>query len=91
LLATASDATLRNGAKAVALAEHANRKTGGADPIILHTLAAAYAESGHYDRALETARKALNQSKAQKDGKLADSLQQEIKLFESRLPIRETK
>jgi protein O-mannosyl-transferase len=88
LLATASDATLRNGAKAVVLAGQANQATGGADPIILRTLAAAYSEAGSPDRALATARIALSQAQAQKDGKLADSLQQEIKLFEARIPTK---
>ena len=46
VLATASDASLRNGSKAVLLAEQANQATGGADPRILCTLAAAYAEAG---------------------------------------------
>ncbi len=91
LLATASDATLRNGARAVALAGQANQLTGGADPIILRTLAAAYAEAGRYDEAAATARKALNQNDAQKNENLDASLRQDIKLFEARLPIRESK
>jgi tetratricopeptide (TPR) repeat protein len=91
LLATTSDASLRNGAKAVALAEQANQWAGGGDPIILYTLAAAYAEAGRYDQAAATARKALNQAKAQKNERLAGALQEEIKRCEAGLPIRETK
>ena len=40
------EAGLRNGTKAVALAEQARLSTSGNNPVILHTLAAAYAESG---------------------------------------------
>jgi tetratricopeptide (TPR) repeat protein len=91
LLATDPDASLRNGAKAVALAQQANQLTGGENPIILCTLAAAYAETGRYDEATATARKALNQAEAQKNDGLADALKEEIKLFEAGLPMRETK
>src|SRR5204862_7631304 len=44
LLATAADPKLRNGPKAVQLAEQAVVATDGNNPIFLHTLAAAYAE-----------------------------------------------
>jgi tetratricopeptide (TPR) repeat protein len=91
LLATASDASWRDGAKAVALAGQANQATGGGDPIILRTLAAAYAEAGRYDEAAATARKALAQAQAQKNDKLAAALQEEIKLYQSARPLRETK
>ena len=91
VMATASDASLRNGARAVALAAQANQLTGGGNAITLTTLAAAYAEAGKFDDAVATARKALNQALAQKDNKLAEALKQEIKLYEAGRPMRETK
>jgi tetratricopeptide (TPR) repeat protein len=91
VLATASDDSLRNGLKAVALAEEANQATGGGDPAILRTLAEAYAEAGRYDEAAATARKALSQAQAQKNGKLAAALQEEIKLYEAGRPMRQAK
>ncbi len=91
LLATASDESLRNGAKAVALAEQANQLTGGGNPIIQCTLAAAYAETGRYDKATAIAQKALEQAKAQKNDGLTGALEKEIKLFEAGLPMRESK
>ena len=45
---TTSDASLRNGAKAVALAKQGNQLSGGGNPMILRTLAAAYAEEGNH-------------------------------------------
>ncbi len=90
LLATASDASFRDGAKAVALAGQANQLTAGGDPILLRTLAAAYAEAGRYEDAVATARKALTQAQAQNNGKLAATLQEEIKLFQAARPLRET-
>jgi Flp pilus assembly protein TadD len=90
LLATASDASLRDGARAVALAEQANQSTGGGNPIILCTLAAAYAEAGRYDEACATARKALTEAQAQKNDKLAGAVQEQLKLYEAGRPMRQT-
>jgi tetratricopeptide (TPR) repeat protein len=91
VLATASDASLRDGPKAVALGEQANQATGGGNPRILSTLAAAYAEAGRYDEATATARKALILAEAQKDDKLARALQEEIQLYKAGHPMRKTK
>jgi Flp pilus assembly protein TadD len=89
-LATAPDAVSRNGAEAVALAQKAARLTGGGNPVILHTLAAAYAETGHYAEARDTARLAEQLASARKNEALVRGLQQEIKLYEAGLPMRET-
>jgi tetratricopeptide (TPR) repeat protein len=91
LLATASDASLRNGAKAVALAEQTKQLTGGENPMILHTLAAAYAETGRYSEAAETARRALQLADAQGGTALAGMLQHEIQLYEAGVPVRDVK
>jgi len=91
VLATAADASLRNGARAVALAEQANQLTEGGNPLFLYTLAAAYAEAGRYGEAAASARKALAAAEAQKDSALADALQKAIKLYDAGLPTRETK
>jgi hypothetical protein len=61
---------------------------GGANPIVLQTLAAAYAETGRYGDALVTARRALELAAAQKSGDLANALQQQIKLYEAGQPMR---
>jgi tetratricopeptide (TPR) repeat protein len=88
LLATAPDTSLRDGAKAVALATQASQAGGGGNPVILHTLAVAYAEAGNYAQAAATARQALALAAEQKKEALADTLQQEIKLYEANPPPR---
>jgi protein O-mannosyl-transferase len=90
LLATASDSSLRNGAKAVALAQHGIELAGHKNPLILHTLAAAFAETGNYGEAIATARGALELAVKQKNDPLAGKLQTEIKLYEAGSPARET-
>ncbi len=56
-LATCPDGALRDGRRAVALAEEADRRAGGSEPLILFTLATAYEVTEQFDRALETARR----------------------------------
>jgi tetratricopeptide (TPR) repeat protein len=88
VLATAPDKSLRNGAQAVALATQASQRSGGANPVMLHTLAVAYAEEGGYGLAAATARRALELALAQKNDALAAALQQEIRLYEANPPPR---
>jgi tetratricopeptide (TPR) repeat protein len=88
LLATTPDASLRNGTKAVALAAQANEMSGGGNPTVLHTLAAAYAEAGSYKLAASTARRSRELALEQKNDTLAATLQNEIKLYEADSPVR---
>ncbi|MCX8092454.1 MAG: tetratricopeptide repeat protein, partial [Verrucomicrobiae bacterium] len=88
-LATARDATLRDGAEAVRLAEHGVELTGGNDPNLLGVLAAAYAEAGQFEQAVQTARRALALAEAGADPALANQLRARIQLYESRQPYRE--
>ena len=60
LLATTPDPALRNGTRAVTLAQQAVRLSGGESPQLLDTLAAAYAEAGNFSEAVATAKRALN-------------------------------
>ena len=86
LLATCPEASLRNGDNAVRLARQANGLTGGENPIILRTLAAAFAEAGRYSEAVETAQRALHLAGAQSNIKLAGQLQLEMKLYQAGSP-----
>ncbi len=58
VLATSEDAPRRNGAEAVRLAERATELTGGQNPIVLDTLAMAYAEAGRFSDAVTVAQQA---------------------------------
>jgi hypothetical protein len=71
----------------VELARQANSLTGGEDPIILHTLAAALAETGRFPEAVETARHALRLAEARSDTSLAGHLRVEIKLYQAGRPF----
>lgn len=90
LFATSADETIRNGAKAMALAEQAVRLSGGANPFFLHKLAAAYAESGNFSKALQTAERALQLANDQGNSALAHELERDIALYRTNAPLRET-
>jgi protein O-mannosyl-transferase len=89
VLATCPDASVRNGTKAVELAERANQLAGGQDPLILRSLAAACAEAGRIAEAVTTARRALQLAEARSDTMLADMLRSEMKLYQAGSPFRD--
>src|SRR5438309_2065386 len=89
LLATSSDATIRDGAKAVGFANEAVQLSGGREPSFLRTLAAAYAESGRFSEAVAAARQASVIATMQGKTQLANSLEKDLVLYRSRLPLRE--
>jgi tetratricopeptide (TPR) repeat protein len=89
LLATCPDNSLRDGKRAVEVAQQAVQLSGGKSPEILDTLAAAYAEAGRFPEAVETARRASDLSTAQNNQPLAQVIQNQLKLFETHSPYRE--
>jgi tetratricopeptide (TPR) repeat protein len=89
VLATSPDPTIRNGNRAVELAEKTAALPGGQDPIVLRTLAAAYAEAGKFSKAIEIAEHASEMALARQNRSLAETLQNEISLYRSNTPHRE--
>jgi tetratricopeptide (TPR) repeat protein len=89
MLATCPEASFRNGNEAVELAKQAAQVSGGKHPQILDTLAAAYAESGQFDHAVETTRRALNLLAGQNNQPLADAIEERLKLYQARTAYHE--
>lgn len=89
LLATSSNGAIRNGARAVQLAEQASKGTAGKNPVVLRTLAAAYAETGQFDNARRTAQMALELTRAAGRQALAAELAAELKTYQSGVPLRQ--
>ena len=90
LLATAADDSVRDGKRAVLLAERANALAGNNDPTILHTLAAAYAEARRFDEALQTARRAMKLASRADNNAVYNAIRDELPLYELGLPYHET-
>jgi Flp pilus assembly protein TadD len=87
LLATCWEASLRNGPKAVELAQQAEMLSGGKDPEILETLAAAYAEASRFGEAVETAQRAVELANARTNAAQAGRIRQELELYTAGLPF----
>jgi Flp pilus assembly protein TadD len=83
LLATCPDAAWRNGDKAVQIARQANALTDGKNPIILHTLAAALAESGQFEQARRAAQAAIALAQAEGKQDWAGQFNNELKLYQA--------
>jgi tetratricopeptide (TPR) repeat protein len=88
IFASSSDANIRNGPRAVELAEKASRLTSNTSPVVLRTLAAAYATNKSFDKALETSRRALRSAQEQPNFELAETIRREMSLYEVGLPYR---
>lgn len=88
-LATSSEAALRNGKEAILLAEHAVQLTSARDPALLGTLAAAYAEVGEFDQAIELDQRAMDLAIQQGNTRLATTLDDRMGLFKAKMPIRQ--
>ncbi len=81
LLATTPDAQLRNGARAVELAQQACQLTDFKQPLLLGTLAAAYAEAGRFVDAVKTAEKAIALATKQNNQELVQKNRELLELY----------
>ncbi len=88
ILATAPDESTRNGARAVQLAEDVALRAGHPNAIVLRTLAVAYAETGRFSDAIETAQQAIAIAKATGNDGLAADLERNIAAYRLNQPIR---
>jgi Flp pilus assembly protein TadD len=90
VLATYPEVSVRNGDRAVELALQAERLSGGKDPSILGTLAAAYAEARRFTEAVATAQKALELATAQANTAQVETLRARISLYQADSPCRDS-
>ena len=91
ILATDPDASVRNGREAVEMARQAVQLCVAPDPAVLDTLAAAFAESGRFSEAVQTAKEALALAACQNNTVLADKIEARIGLYRSAAPCRDAR
>jgi cytochrome c-type biogenesis protein CcmH/NrfG len=89
VLASCPEASIRNGLKAIELAKQANQLSGGQDPTMLCTLAAAYAEGGRFAEAITVAQEALLLATAHNNAALVNTLRAGIELYQAGTPFRD--
>jgi Flp pilus assembly protein TadD len=88
ILAADPSAELREGAEAVRLASRACQLTARREPLFLGTLAAAYAEAGQFEQAIQTAEQARDLALSLGQTNLAQRNEQLLKQYQDRQPAR---
>jgi spermidine synthase len=88
LLATAPDPELRDGIRAVELARELNMATGQRVPEVMDTLAAALAETGRFQEAIDVAVPAAEFAAAQGQTELAEQIGDRIQTYQEGRPFR---
>ncbi|HMJ05793.1 MAG TPA: hypothetical protein VK474_06010 [Chthoniobacterales bacterium] len=90
ILAAAPDDSMRDGARAVELAEKANALVGGSDPVYLRTLGVALAEVGRFDEAMKMAERALSLAEAEGNSALAYDLRNNLAGYRLKQRVRDS-
>jgi lipopolysaccharide biosynthesis regulator YciM len=88
-LATSPNALVRDGSKAVQVAERADTLTNRASPIISATLAAAYAEAARFPEAVRTAQRAIQLALNEGNESRASSVRAQLSAYESGKAFRD--
>jgi tetratricopeptide (TPR) repeat protein len=89
ILATHPDERIRDPRRAVRLAQRAADLTARRQPVILDSLAAAYAASGDFDRAAATAQEAMALAASSGAAGLAGEIGKRLGLYRQKKPFRE--
>ena len=80
---------MRDGGKAVALAERAVEYSGDKNAMFMRTLAAAYGEAGRFTEALQTAARALRITQSENNAAGIRTLQDDIAHLRAKAPLRD--
>ena len=90
ILATHPNASVRNGEEAIRLAQEACRLTNNRIFRALETLAAAYAEMGRFEEAIETAEKARKMAKSRMKPGDSTRIRVQLDLYRKNIPYRKS-
>lgn len=90
VLATSTDPSIRDGAKAVELAQQAVSLSGSRNLLFFRTLAAAYAETGRFSDAIAIIQQAVAIARMQGNSGLVDLLEGDVLLYRGQVPLRRT-
>ena len=89
VLATCPEEKHRDKQEAIRLAEFANQATLGKDPVVLDTLAAAYANAERFEQAQEVAKKALKILGGRSSNETIRGMQYRMQLYMIKRPYRD--
>ena len=88
ILATTTETELRDGERAIAVTTDAIEVVGAERADLLDTLAAAHAEAGVFDKAIATAKRAIELARAGGEDALADSITVNLKNYQAGRSLR---
>ena len=88
ILASHHDPALRDGAEAVRIARQVCETSRFEHIPALDALGAAYAESGDFDKAIESVQRAIALAQSKDQQRLASSLSDRLRLYEQGQPFR---
>jgi len=88
IMATDSDESMRDGAKAVEYARRAVAVAANREPDVIGTLAASYAEAGRFEEAVATAEDAIRLAHEMGADGIGQGLRKEIALYRNGKPVR---
>lgn len=88
LLSTCPDPEVRDGRRAVKLAEEVLEASGGRSAEAMEVLAAAYAEAGRFGDAVRMAKKAISLARSSGREELARNIEAQLRSYEARRPFR---
>jgi tetratricopeptide (TPR) repeat protein len=89
VFATHPNDELRDGHEAVRLAEHACTLTKRTNPLLLATLASAYAETGNFSEAINTIQESISKARSSSDKDAIALDEKLLSFFQSNKPIRQ--
>jgi protein O-mannosyl-transferase len=89
ILSTSPDGDIRDGTKALELAQRADRTSGGRNLMVFRVRAAAYAEIGRFPEAINAAQEGAQRAEAQGQSTLAQVLQGDLALYQQGVPLRD--
>ncbi len=89
LLAACPDDRVRDGARAIQLAERVANLTQRRNPAVLDALSLAYAEAGRFEDASRTAASALALAEQSRERALASEIRNRLSTFKSKRPWRQ--
>ena len=88
LLAVAPEASVRNGREALVISDRLCQATHRLQPVFLRTLAAAHAELGQFEEAVNSAEQSLRLSTEAIDRSLTEQITKQISLYRAGKPYR---
>ncbi|MEO6970084.1 MAG: tetratricopeptide repeat protein [Chthoniobacterales bacterium] len=89
ILATAPEDALRDGRRALELAQQANETSADRNLMTWRVLAAAYAETGQFEDAIDAAQEGARRAQADRQSSIVQQLQLDLSLYQQEIPLRD--